>query len=121
MNVNDKLREVAKETEALVEEIKRLEDSLRKQHHLKNEYKQMADEAIAQVQELREPRTTEPKVGLETVAEDIANTLNSIAEYLRVADDSILKEYSIASDGDSSTEELVLSNGLTVTIEHENN
>lgn len=54
MNVNDKIREVAKETEALVEENKRLEDSLRKQRHLKDEYKQMADEAVAQVQDLRE-------------------------------------------------------------------
>lgn len=111
MNINDKLREVAKETEALVEEIKRLEDSLRKQHHLKNEYKQMADEAIAQVQELREPK----EVG------DIAHTFNSIAQYLRGADDSVLKRYSIASDGDSSTEELVLTNGMTVTIERESN
>lgn len=55
MNVNDKIREVAKETEALVEENKRLEDSLRKQRHLKDEYKQMADEAVGQVQDLREP------------------------------------------------------------------
>lgn len=111
MNINDKLREVAKETEALVEEIKKLEQRLRIQQHMKNEYKQMADEAIAQAQDLREPK----EVG------DIAHTFNSIAQYLRGADDSVLKRYSIASDGNSSTEELVLTNGMTVTIERESN
>lgn len=116
MNVNDKIREVAKETEALVEENKKLEDSLRKQRHLKDEYKQMAEEAIAQVQDLREP-----KDGLRTEVESIAHTVNSLAQYLRAADESVLKQYSIASDGNSSTEELVLTNGMTVTIERESN
>lgn len=116
MNINDKIREVAKEAEELIEENKRLEQMVSIQRHLKDEYKQIAHEAIMKVQELREP-----KDGLRTEVEDIAHTLNSIAQYLRVADESVLKEYSIASDGDSSTEELVLTNGMTVTIERESN
>lgn len=111
MNINDKMREVAKETEMLVEENKRLEQMVSTQRRMKDEYKQMADEAIAQVQELREPK----EVG------DIAHTFNSIAQYLRGAEDSVMKQYSLASDGNSSTEELVLTNGMTVTIERESN
>lgn len=116
MNINDKIREVAKETEALVEENKKLEERLRIQRHLKEEYMQIAHEAIMKGQGL-----IEPKDGLRTEVEDIAHTLNGIAKYLRVADESVLKQYSLASDGNSSTEELVLTNGMTVTIERESN
>lgn len=121
MNINDKIREVAKEAEALVEENKRLEQMVSIQRHLKDEYKQIAHEAVMKVQESREPHTTEPKDGLQTVAEDIAHTLNGIAEYLRVADESVLKQYNHASNGGSSTEELILINGMTITIERESN
>lgn len=116
MNINDKIREVAKETEALVEENKRLEKMVSIQRQLKDEYKQIANEAVTKVKELREP-----KDGLRTEVEGIAHTLNSLAHYLRVADESVMKQYSLASDGDSSTEELVLINGMTVTIERESN
>lgn len=116
MSINDKIREVAKETEALVKENEKLEENLRIQRHLKDEYKQIAHEAIMKVQDLREP-----KDGLRTEVESIAHTLNSLAHYLRVADESVLKQYSLASDGSSSTEELVLINGMTITIERESN
>lgn len=52
---NDAQHMIVKNIE-LQEENKKLEGSLRKQRHLKDEYKQMAEEAIAQVQDLREPK-----------------------------------------------------------------
>lgn len=78
MNINDKIREVAKETEALVEENKRLEDNLRKQRHLKDEYKQMADEAVGQVQDLRDIQTNNEKLRELVIAQQ--DKLNSIYE-----------------------------------------
>lgn len=117
-NIDEKLKSIKNDAQHMIArnvelqaENKKLEGSLRIQRHLKDEYKQIAHEAIAQVQGLGEPKEVE----------DIAHTLNSIAQYLRVADESVLKQYSIASDGDSSTEELVLTNGMTVTIERESN
>lgn len=52
---NDAQHMIARNVE-LQEENKKLEGNLRKQRNLKDEYKQMADEAIAQVQDLREPK-----------------------------------------------------------------
>ena len=122
-NIDEKLKSIKNDAQHMLArnvelqaENEKLEQRLRIQRHLKDEYKQIAHEAIMKVQELREP-----KDGLRTEVEDIAHTLNNIAQYLRVADESVLKEYSIASDGDSSTEELVLTNGMTVTIERESN
>lgn len=122
-NIDEKLKSIKNDAQQMLAknvelqaENEKLEQRLRIQRHLKDEYKQIAQEAIEKVQDSREP-----KDGLRTVAEDIAHTLNGIAEYLKVADESVLKQYSHASNGGSSTEELVLINGMTITIERESN
>lgn len=122
-NIDEKLKSIKNDAQYMLArnvelqaENEKLEQRLRIQRHLKDEYKQIAHEAIMKMQDLREPKN-----GLRTEVESIAHTLNSLAHYLRVADESVLEQYSLASDGDSSTEELVLINGMTVTIERESN
>lgn len=125
MSINDKIREVAKETEELVEENKKLEQKINHHRHMIEEYKQIADESLGELIELRKVNDQMREEADSLIAENwnlkeefnpksfdfhMVNKLYSLAKTPCVS-------YSRDTSYSSSIEILELVDGTEITIE----